>query len=192
MEEVIQVVPGINNLAYWEKKFQSMNFPAMDLLEATAYPMTRIEKYEFVKKFSRMKKDFLVFLVTNQIHSLRSAGLGEEDLFYLKKGILPENFTVHLKIPFDYTGTVDFSNFVLMQNIPYHDLIHSYLNMQFNGLNRLEMPQKLYVPAPVGNIYISDTNYAGSGGKSTSDRSAMAGYSAEAIKTMMMKNMPGR
>ena len=100
------------DLDYWEAKFQAMNFPGMDLVEATAYPVTLLEKISRKKQYARVKRDFLKYISYHYINDLRNAGLNEEDLFYLKKGIIPENFNIHLKIPFDYTGTVDFSNMV--------------------------------------------------------------------------------
>ncbi len=180
------------DVAYWETKFQQMNFPGMDLVEATAYPLTVLEKVNLRKQYKRIKKDFLRYLSYNYVNDLRSAGMSEDNIFYFKKGIIPENFNVHLKIPFDYTGQVDFSNMVLIQNYPFHEDIHKFIDMQMEGMDINMRPLKMYIPVPTGKIYIPLTMYTGSGGKGKHDRSVYAGFSESTFKTLAQKNMPGR
>lgn len=182
----------LKDLASWEAKFQEMNFPGMDLMEATAYPLTLLEKVNRKKQYKRVKNDFLKYLSYHFINDLREAGLTEDDIFYLKKGILPENFNVHLKIPFDYTGSVKFSNMVLIQNLPYHEDIHRFMDMQMEGMPNATIPEKLYIPVPTGSVYIPLTMYTGSGGKGKHDRSVFAGYSESAFKKLAQKTMRGR
>ncbi len=182
----------LKDLAFWEAKFQEMNFPGMDLVEATAYPLTLLEKVNRKKQYKRVKDDFLKYLSYHLVNDLRNAGLTEESIFYFKKGILPENFNIHLKVPFDYTGVVDFSNMVLIQNRPYHEDIHRFMDMQMEGMPVGTIPQKLYIPVPTGNVYIPLTMYTGSGGKGKHDRSVFAGYSEGAFKKLAEKTMRGR
>ena len=182
----------LHDLTFWEAKFQEMNFPGMDLLEATAYPISLLERVNLKKKYKRVKRDFMRFLAYNQNNDLRNAGLSEEDIFYFKKGIMPENFTVHVKIPFDYTGEVDFSNLVLMQNKPYHYEIHRFMDMQMRGMDTNVCPRKLYIPVPTGKVYIPHPKITGSGGKGKHDRSALAGFSADALSNLAKRAMPGR
>lgn len=182
----------INDLAYWERLFQQMNFPGMDLVEATAYPITILDKVSRIKQFGRVKRDFLKYLAYNSVNDLRAAGLTEEDIFFFKKGIMPENFTVHLKIPFDYTGDATFPNMVLMQNVPFHEDIHRFMDMQMAGMEDGVRPTTLYIPVPTGKIYIPMTLYTGSGGKGKHDRSVYAGFSEGTFKTLAQKAMPGR
>ena len=179
------------DLDYWEAKFQAMNFPGMDLVEATAYPVTLLEKISRKKQYARVKRDFLKYISYHYINDLRNAGLNEEDLFYLKKGIVPENFNIHLKIPFDYTGTVDFSNMVFMQSRPYHEEIHRFMDMQMENMEPGLLPYKLYIPVPTGKVYIPLTMYTGSGGKGKHDRSVFAGYSESAFQKLAQKTMRG-
>lgn len=189
----VRVAPAvIKDLTFWEAKFQSMNFPGMDLVEATLYPLTVLEKHNRKKQFRRIKKDFLRYLVYNYINDLRAAGLDEDAIFFLKKGIEPENFVVHVKVPFDYTGQADFSNMVLMQHYPFHLDVHRYMDAQMEGMEPDERPMKLYIPVPVGKIYIPLTMYTGSGGKGKHDRSVYAGYSEQAFVNLAQKSMPGR
>lgn len=180
------------DLSYWEAKFQEMNFPGMDLVEATAYPLTLLEKVNRKKQYNRVKRDFLRYVAYNYLNDLRNAGLDEDSIFYFKKGIMPENFNIHIKIPFDYTGDVSFSNMVLIQNRPFHEDIHRYMDMQMVGMPSSVRPRKLYIPVPTGKVYIPLTMYTGSGGKGKHDRSVFAGYSESAFKSLAQKSMPGR
>ncbi len=180
------------DLKFWEAKFQEMNFPGMDLVEATAYPISMSDKIERKKQYKRVKRDFLKYVAYNFVNDLRNAGLDEDSIFYFKKGIMPENFNVHLKVPFDYTGSVDFSNMVLIQNRPYHEDIHRFMDMQMDGMPVGTLPEKLYIPVPTGKVYIPLTMYTGSGGKGKHDRSVYAGYSESAFKRLAQKTMMGR
>lgn len=180
------------DLKFWEAKFQEMNFPGMDLVEATAYPILMSDKIERKKQYKRVKRDFLKYVAYNFVNDLRNAGLDEDSIFYFKKGIMPENFNVHLKVPFDYTGSVDFSNMVLIQNRPYHEDIHRFMDMQMDGMPVGTLPEKLYIPVPTGKVYIPLTMYTGSGGKGKHDRSVYAGYSESAFKRLAQKTMMGR
>lgn len=182
----------LEDLSSWEAKFQAMNFPGMDLVEATAYPLLLLEKVNRKKQYKRVKDDFLKYIAYHLTNDLRNAGLSEDDIFYLKKGVLPENFNVHLKIPFDYTGSVNFSNMVLMQNLPYHEDIHRFMDMQMKGMPLGIIPNKLYIPVPTGSIYIPVTTYTGSGGKGKQDRSAVSGYTQSALDRLAQKTMRGR
>ena len=179
------------DLNFWEAKFQEMNFPGMDLVEATAYPLSLLEKINRKKQYKRVKRDFIKYLIYNFTNDLRNAGMTDEDLFYFKKGILPENFNIHLKIPFDYTGNVDFSNMVLMQSRPYHEDIHRFMDMQMSEMDVGVIPEKLYIPVPTGKVYIPLTMYTGSGGKGKHDRSVFAGYSESAFEKLAQKTMRG-
>ena len=182
----------VRDLPFWESTFQQMNFPTMDLVEATAYPLSLLEKINKKKQYARVKRDFLRYISYHYLNDLRNAGLDEDDLFYLKKGIIPENFTVHVKIPFDYTGEVDFTNLVFMQTHPYHEDIHRFMDMQLEGMTLTQRPRKLYIPVPTGMVYIPMTSYQGSGGKNKTDRSVTAGFSEKAIEALTKKTMMGR
>lgn len=135
---------------------------------------------------------FLKLLGESYENDLRSAGVSEEGIFYIKKGNLPENYTIHLKYPLEYGGRVDFNNMVFMQTHPYDDLIRSYVDQQLIGPDGSVRPHQLYVPVPVGKVYVPTSNYTGSGGKNKQDRSTLAGFTQAALKDLMIKSMPGR
>lgn len=184
--------PEERDQLFWETVFNETNFAGMDLMEVHYFGQGTENQLENHKLFRRLSKDFTRYLGYHYAMDLRAAGISEEGIFYIKKGILPENYTIHLKYPLAYGGTVDFNNMVLMQNHPFHDLIHTYIEKQMLLENGWEFPEKLYVPAPVGKIYIPMTTFTGSGGKGKHDRSVYAGFSQSAFKEIALKNMPGR
>jgi hypothetical protein len=79
-----------------------------------------------------------------------------------------------------------------MQNLPYHEDIHRFMDMQMKGMPLGIIPNKLYIPVPTGSIYIPVTTYTGSGGKGKQDRSAVSGYTQSALDRLAQKTMRGR
>lgn len=178
--------------AFWTQLFNEMNFPGMDLMAVSYFNLSLDDLLEQRNYLRKVSKDFLKLLGYNYANDLRSAGVSEEGIFYIKKGLLPENFCIHLKYPTEYGGRIDFNNMVFIQCHPFHDLIHAYIDQQLVGPSGSLRPKQLYVPVPVGKIYIPSSNFTGSGGKNKQDRSAMSGFTQSAIKDIMMKSMPGR
>ncbi len=178
--------------SFWEKLFNEMNFPGMDLMAVNYFNLNGDDLIEQRNVLKKATRDFLKLLGYTFINDLRSAGVSEEGIFYIKKGKLPENYTVHLKYPLDYGGRIDFDNMVLIQNRPFHDLIHAYIDQQLLGPNGSVRPRQLYVPVPVGKVYVPFVGITGSGGKNKQDRSVQAGFTQSALAEIAIKNMPGR
>ena len=180
------------NQDYWANRFNQLNFPGMDLMAVSyigSFTYDMLEQHLLLK---RVVRDFVRLLSYNYTMELRSAGVSEEGIFYMKKGKIPENYTVHLKYPPEYGGTIDFNNMVFMQDKPFHDMIHAYLDEQILTENGISYPPLLYVPAPVGKIYVPFGMFTGSGGKNKQDRSVYAGFSKAAFEKIALKAMPGR
>ena len=171
---------------YWENLFQGSNFGGMDLIGLTYYPVT-IHEEDFFKQYNLAKKEFITEIVNNNLNDLRSAGISEENIFYLNKGILPANWTVHLKYPSLYGGQPGPDNMVLIQCQPFHELIHDFINKQILTGAGVGHPKTLYVPTPVGKVYIPEGAWTGSGGKKKSDRSVMAGMTQSALQQLSQK-----
>ena len=177
---------------YWENLFNQMNFPGMDLM-AVPYVAHQTDDIEAERKvFHRTVRDFVRYLSYHFANDLRSAGVTEEGLFYMKRGQIPENFTVHLKYPLNYGGAIDFNNMVFIQAHPFHELIHLYINKQTIGPEGLLTPSLLYVPTPVGKVYVPLSLFTGSGGKNKQDRSVLSGFTQSALKDLALRSMPGR
>ena len=171
---------------YWESLFQESNFCGMNLMGLAYYPIT-IHEMDFFKKYNIAKKAFLSDILSNNMNDLRSAGISEENIFYLKKGILPANWTVHLKYPPLYGGLPEPDNMVLIQCQPFHELIHDFINRQVLTGAGVGHPKTLYVPTPVGKVYIPEGAWTGSGGKKKADRSVMAGMTQSALQQLSTK-----
>jgi len=177
---------------YWEKLFNEMNFPGMDLMAVPYYPQVNMDILTQQKLLNRTIRDFVRYLSYHLTNDLRSAGVSEEGLFYMKRGQIPENYTVHLKYPLNYGGTIDFNNMVFMQARPFHELIHRYINKQIIGPEGVLTPSQLYVPVPTGKVYIPMSLFTGSGGKNKQDRSVLSGFTQSALRDLAIRSMPGR
>ncbi len=176
---------------FWIDRFNQMYFPGMDLIEATVHnPLSHSSEEKDL--YVQTRREFLQYLYFDYKNDLRSAGFDEESILILKKGWITENYQIHMKIPAEYGGKIEFDNLILIQSIPYHRDIHLYLNEQTAMLPQGTLPSKLYIPLPKGKVFIPPSNFTGSGGKGKHDRSVFAGYSAEAFKRISIKTMPGR
>ena len=177
---------------HWEDLFNQMNFPGMDLM-ASSYREVPLDPPDVAyKKLQRTTRDFVRFLSYHFANDLRSAGVSEEGIFYMKRGQIPENYTVHMKYPIPYGGAIDFNNLVLIQAHPFHELIHLYLNKQILGPEGVVKPAVLYIPVPVGKVYVPMGLFTGSGGKNKQDRSVMSGFTQNALRDLALRSMPGR
>ena len=180
------------NQDYWANKFNQLNFPGMDLMAVSYIGITAPDLLEQHLMLRRVVRDYTRLLAYNYVNDLRSAGVSEEGIFYMRKGKIPENYTVHLKYPIEYGGSIDFNNMVFMQDKPYHAMIHSYIDEQLLTVRGISYPALLYIPVPVGKIYIPFGMFTGSGGKNKQDRSVYAGFSKAAFEKIALKAMPGR
>ena len=171
---------------YWENLFQESNFGGMTLINLTYYPLT-IHEEDFFKSMGAAKKVFLQDVLENYLNDLRVAGISEENIFYLKKGVLPANWTIHLKAPPLYGGRPKADNMVLMQCQPFHELIHDFINQQILTNAGIGHPKTLYVPTPIGKVYIPEGFWTGSGGKKMADRSVMAEMTESALQQATQK-----
>lgn len=177
---------------YWEDLFNKMNFPGMDLMALPRVRKVSFAPAEAYQKLRGVIPAFLAYLIKERLNDVRACGVSEEGLFYMRKGMPPENFVVHLKYPIEYGGSFDFQNLVLIQGKPFHELIHTYINKQVLGATGILAPNVLYVPCPVGNVYIPFGLVSGSGGKNKQDKSVMMGFDAETLKEIAQRSMPGR
>ena len=174
------------DLEYWENLFQESNFGGMNLMGLSYYPIT-VNEADFFKKYTAAKKEFIQDILKNNLNDLRSAGISEENIFYLTKGFLPANWTVHLKYPPLYGGRPEADNMVLIQCQPFHELIHDFIDRQILTGAGVGHPKTLYVPTPVGKVYIPEGTWTGSGGKKKADRSVMAGMTQSALQQLSTK-----
>ncbi len=176
----------------WEWQMSQMELPNMELTEVNYTMLDPRWRLELRKAFKRARRDFLKYVGYHHVNELMAAGLLEEDIAKVKKGKAPENFNVHVRIPFDYGGTNDFSNLVLIQTHPFHSEIHKFLDMQMANQPQGMKPRRLFIPAPAGKVYIPGVVEVSSGGKGKHDRSVYAGFLESTFEIIAQKSSLGR
>ena len=183
---------GNGDRPMWEGQASQMELPNMDVIEANYIMLDPRWRLELRKAFKRARRDFLKYVGYHHVNELMAAGLLEEDIAKIKKGKAPENFNVHVRIPFDYGGTNDFSNLVLIQTHPFHVNIHKFLDMQILSQPQGMKPRRLFIPAPKGKVYFPGVIEVSSGGKDKHDRSVYAGFLESTFEIIAQKTSLGR
>ncbi len=177
--------------ALWEWNFQQTGLVNMDLIEADFVPLDPSWLLELRKAFKRTRRDFLKYVGYHHVNELLAAGMSEDAIKLVKKGKAPENFNIHIRVPFDYGGTNSFSNLVLIQTHPFHAEIHRFIDMQTLTQPNLK-PRKLFLPAPKGKVYFPGEIEVSSGGTSRHDRSVYAGFLESTFEMIAQKSSLGR
>lgn len=175
----------------WEWQFSQMDLPNMDLVETDFVMLDPKWMGELRKAFKRTRRDFLKYVGYHHVNELIAAGMDEEAIKTVKKGKAPENFNIHLRVPFEYGGTNNFSNLCLIQTHPYHADIHKFIDMQTLQAPGMK-PMKLYIPTPKGKVYFTGDIEISSGGTTRHDRSVYAGFLESVFEIINQKSMPGR
>ena len=85
---------------------------------------------------------------------MRVAGLSEKQLEDISKGNLPINWTIHLKYPLSYGGTISIENLVLIPHYPFHEELHLFVNQQIVTDAGIMSPATLYMPVPKSAVYV--------------------------------------
>ena len=183
--------PTQEDRALWEWQFQQTGLTNMDLIEVDFVPLDPNWLAELRKAFKRTRRDFLKYVGYHHINELLAAGMSEEAIKLVKKGKAPENFNIHIRVPFDYGGTNSFSNLVLIQTHPFHTEIHRFIDMQTLTQPNFK-PRKLFLPAPKGKVYFSGEVEVSSGGTSRHDRSVYAGFLESTFEYIEQRSMLGR
>lgn len=175
----------------WEWQFQQFNLPNMDLIEAEFVLLDAQWLSELRKAFKRTRRDFLKYVGYHHVNELMAAGMDDESIKLVKKGKAPENFNIHVRVPFDYGGTNSFSNLVLIQTHPFHTELHRFLDMQTLTQPNFK-PRKLFLPSPKGKVYFPGEIEISSGGQSRHDRSVYAGFLESTFEMIAQKSSLGR
>ena len=153
---------GGNGDTEWLSIFQKTNLPGMDLVALNLFPGY---VYDFGRDQHLMNtqvRNFLLMLPIEHLNELRVAGLSEDQIANISGGILPINWTVHLKYPLAYGGTIEKDNLVLIPHHPFHEELHHFVNQQIVTDAGVISPHVLYMPVPKGTVYVpfAETNMA--------------------------------
>ncbi|WP_139367496.1 HNH endonuclease signature motif containing protein [Bacillus alkalicellulosilyticus] len=93
-----------------------------------------------------------------KVNRLTNAGLTEVDIARMKKGLTPEGWQVHHKLPLDDGGTNAHDNLILIKNDPFHKAITNKQNELTRGLEPGQS-KTISWPIPNGNIYPPEKNW---------------------------------
>jgi hypothetical protein len=101
-----------------------------------------------------VKKAFLKDIGNDpaKLKALEAAGLSPKQIEDLKRGMQPEGFQVHHKVPLDDGGDNSFGNLILMKNDPYHLAITNEQSALTRGMKAGES-KTIDWPMPEGFIY---------------------------------------
>lgn len=135
-----------------ELKIQEFGLKNITLREFAYDPQTWAEMNNIFPEYLRAREVFLKLLGYSCAEECTAAGLTPDDLNLLKQTHVPENMNTHLKVPFDFGGTLDFENFSLIQTHPCHGMIHRLIDFQIEN-NYLRVYKKIYLPWFEGKIY---------------------------------------
>ena len=134
------------------KEINRFNLGGMRLELHDYEPQTWQEMNKSFDEYQRLRKIFLRLLAYSHTDECFAAGLSDDDISLLRSGTVPENYNTHLKIPFDFGGDMEFSNFSLIRTHPHHNSIHRIIDMQIENTFLLKH-RKIFIPYFEGKIY---------------------------------------
>ena len=149
--ETISTIPE-KMLSLLKKRLDKYGLNNIQLIEKSYVPLTWQETAQIFKDYPRNRAAFLKTIAYSNIDECMRLGLKDKDLKLMKLGISPENYNTHLKIPFDFGGTLDFENFSLIKSHPTHDQIHNLIELQISN-DYLRINKKVFIPSFKERIY---------------------------------------
>ena len=186
------VVEVDDDSSMWEWQLSLFNLPGMDLVEAQYTPLDANTRLELRRNFRRIRRDFLRYIAYYNQPELEEAGVEDKGLRSLKKGKAPENYDVHLKIPYEYGGKNEFANMLFIQTHPFSEDIHKFLDMQITSQPFGCRLSRLYIPVAQGRVYIPQDSVTIGGGKGMGDKTSVQGFSAAALQQIAVKSTMDR
>ena len=134
------------------KKIANLGLNNLQLKLLDYKPLSWERTIRFYEEHMRSRKAFLKIIGYSHKQDCLSIGLDEQDILLLKQSISPENFNVHIKIPFDFGGTPTLDNFCFIKSHPTHDKIHHLIEYQIES-GFFNHHKKLFIPYLEGVIY---------------------------------------
>ena len=128
-----------------QKQIKELGLKDIELRLLDFKPLSWEKNGRFFDEHIRTRKAFLKIIGYSHTDICLNAGLSTEDISFLKQSISPENFNVHIKIPFDFGGTPTPDNMCLIKTHPIHDHIHALQEYQLEK-DFLKYHKKLYIP----------------------------------------------
>ena len=135
-----------------KQEASNLNLHNLTFMPTPYIPHTWAEMNTFFQKYRRNKTNFLRFIGYSHQNTCQNIGLSSEDIKKLKNGTCPENYTVHIKKPFDFGGSSNFENLSLIPTHPLHIQLHSLIEFQI-GCGFLQSYKTIYIPYFEGYFY---------------------------------------
>lgn len=136
-----------------QQKISEFELPAMTrIVEKEYVPQSWQEMNNSFDRYYKLRGRFFKLLGYSDTDECRHAGLSEQDIDCLRRGFAPENYNIHLKIPADFGGSLNFDNFSLIRTRPHHSCIHRIIDMQIEN-NFLRVYKKIFLPWFEGKFY---------------------------------------
>lgn len=151
-DENIQTPSPESMRSLLKSKLDSFGLSNMILRECFYEPQNWSEMDNSFIEYQRIREVFLKLLGYSYAKDCLDAGLSQKDIKLLRQNLAPENYNTHMKIPFDFGGTLDFDNLCLIKTYPVHDMIHRLIDMQIEN-NFLRIHKKIFLPYFEGRIY---------------------------------------
>lgn len=143
---------NINEMEYkLQRKLKEFNLTTFHLEIFPYLPQTWEKQTLLYQELWKIRYIFLKRLAYKEEYKLKNIGLNFQDINLLKQGITPENFNVHIKIPFDFGGKAELNNLCFMRAHPVHDNLHKIIDIQLSN-NFLYQEKMLFIPITEGNI----------------------------------------
>ncbi len=104
------------------------------------------------KQFRHNIPTFLRLIGENCQEECRNSGMNDKSIALLCQGQCPENYTPHLKVPLNFGGMTNLSNFSLVKTHPTHDNLHQIIDIQLENNFTFERGQ-IWLPLFPEKIY---------------------------------------
>lgn len=151
-KETISEIPSLQYMeSLLQNKISTYDLKNIKLKLIDFQPLSWEKKHLYSEKQVIERKRFLKFIGYSHTQECLDAGLDKNDIDLLKQSISPENYVVHIRIPFDFGGKVSIDNMCLVQTHPLHDQLHALIEYQLEK-NFLKHHKKLYIPIIEGII----------------------------------------
>lgn len=165
---------------YYRDRISKLGIPEMPIKRVVFNPDNLSKCEKLYNDFFKISKKLMQFVYYNNFDDLIGANFSNESIMQMYDGVVPENIDIYLKVPFEYGGTLDFSNMFLVKKRPFKELIDNFIDEQvlsfnkeqknFNMKNGYQYPTELYVCNPKGIVFLPALKgFAGAGGNTSAD-----------------------
>lgn len=199
----------ILDISAWKFRIEQLGLPDVPL-KTIRKKDPICDRDEFYTIFKNIFPKFVIYAAHKEWEGLIKVGLQQNQIDNMKSGIAPENYTMILRVPYEYGGDFDFDNLIFIQTRPFSEMFYDFTREQLvdfdkkmrkkkknknlgdtykNGLIKY-YPPKLFIPNPEGLVYKPAFNgsLGGPGGNATSDRLTAEG-AAEFLSNMNDRGM---